>query len=102
MSDKIDREILEETKDLYNEISKLEHLVEKNKMERREKYSDRKKVEEKKPCQICEKEKKGKRYHPESTCWFREKNEKNKKTELIQSVNNSELEIDLNESNPKN
>lgn len=104
VSDKIDRGTLEETKDLYNEINKLEHLVTRNKMDRREKYSDKKflKGEEKKPCGICEKEKKGKRYHPEATCWFREKNDKNQKAETIKSVNNSELEIELNETNQKN
>lgn len=104
VSDKIDRETLEGTEDLYNEIGKLEHLVDKTRMERKERYSDRKsaKVEEKKPCQICESEKKGKRYHPESTCWFREKNEKSKRTEQIKSVNNSELELELNGKDPKN
>lgn len=104
VSDKIDRETLQETEDLYNEIGKLEHLVDKTKMEKKEKYSDKKfaKGEEKKPCQICEKEKKGKRYHPESTCWFRDKNETRKKAEQIKTVNNSELEIELNEKDPKN
>lgn len=51
-------------------------------MERKERYSDCKpaRVQEKKPCQICENEKKRKRYHPESTCWFRKKMEKKEET----------------------
>lgn len=104
VSDKIDRETLQGVEDLYNEIGKLEHLVDKTRMERKGRYPDRKfeKVEEKKPCQICENEKKGKRYHPESTCWFREKNERSKRTEQIKNVNNSELEIELNGKDPKN
>jgi len=104
VSDNIDRETLQETQDLYNEISKLEHLVRKTTSEKKEKvYSDNKyskKVQEKKPCEICEKAKKGKRYHSESSCWFREN--KDKKTELQKFINNSELEVELNQDNPKN
>lgn len=101
LSDKIDRETLQETEDLYNEIGKLEHLVGRNKYEKKNyTYSDikTKKNEEKKPCQICVNEKKGKRFHPEETCWFNEKNLKS----VVKSVNNSELEIELNKENPKN
>lgn len=63
-------------------------------------YSDTKtkKIEEKKPCQICITEKKGKRFHPEENCWFKGKNQK----AVMKSVNNSELEIELNKENPKN
>ncbi|PZC85939.1 hypothetical protein B5X24_HaOG214304 [Helicoverpa armigera] len=99
--DKIDREAVQETEDFYNEIGKLEHLVAKNKYEKKNyAHSDTKpkKVEEKKPCQICINEKKGKRYHPEENCWFNGKNQK----AVVKSVNNSELEIELNEKNPKN
>lgn len=101
LSDKIDRETLQETEDLYNEIGKLEHLVGRNKYEKKNYiYSDikTKKNEEKKPCQICVTEKKGKRFHPEETCWFNGKNQKS----VVKSVNNSELEIELNKENPKN
>ncbi|CAG4958444.1 unnamed protein product [Colias eurytheme] len=101
LSDKIDRETLQETEDLYNEIGKLEHLVGRNKYEKKyHTYSDikTKKYEEKKPCQICATEKKVKRFHPEETCWFNVKNQK----AIVKSVNNSELEIELNKENPKN
>lgn len=101
LSDKIDRETLEQTEDLYNEIGKLEHLVMKNKYEKKNyTHSDikTKKNEEKKPCQICANEKKGKRFHPEENCWFNVKNQKY----VVKSVNNSELEVELNEENQKN
>lgn len=101
VADKIDRETLQGTEDLYNEIGKLEYLVGKNKYDKKIiTYSDTKskKIEEKKPCQICFNEKKGKRYHLEENCWFKEKNQK----AVVKTVNNSELEIELNEKNPKN
>jgi hypothetical protein len=101
VADKIDRENLQETELLYNEIGKWEHLVGKNKYEKKNftPYDNKpKKYEEKKPCQICINEKKGKRYHPEENCWFKEKNPK----AAVKTVNNSELEIELNENNPKN
>ncbi|XP_050548385.1 uncharacterized protein LOC126910023 [Daktulosphaira vitifoliae] len=100
MADKIDRENLTGTEDLYNEIGKLEHFAEKNKYEKRNIFSDTKfkQIEEKKPCRICINEKKGKRYHLEENCWFKEKNKKT----FVKTVNNSELEIELNEKNPKN
>lgn len=99
--DKIDRGTLQGTEDLYKEIGKLEHLVGKNKYEKKSiVYSDTKfkQTEEKRPCRICINEKKGKRYHPEENCWFKEKNHK----AVLKTVNNSELEIELNEKNQKN
>lgn len=101
LTDKIDRETIQETEDLYNELGKLEHLV-KKKIYDKKPYttSDAKtrNFEEKKPCQICLSEKKGKRFHPAENCWFKEKNYK----AAVRSVNNSELEIELNKENPKN
>lgn len=105
VSDKIDRETLQETQDLYNEISKLEHLVKKNIHEKKGKPfwdNKQKKSEDKNPCEICEKANKGKRFHSESICWFREKEDKNKKIGSFKSVNNSELEVELNTEDPKN
>lgn len=101
LTDKIDRETIHETEDLYNELGKLEHLVGKNKYDKKH-YTHfdikNRKIEEKKACQICINEKKGKRFHPEENCWFKEKNHK----AAVRSVNNSELEIELNRDNPKN
>lgn len=45
----------------------------------------------KKPCSICEKNGKGTRYHPEKSCWFREK-----MLGAVKMVNNVEIESDLN------
>ena len=105
VSDKIDRETVKETQELYNEISKLEHLVKKNDNEKKGKVfpiNKFKKVEEKLPCQICENANKGKRFHSESVCWFKDRDDKNKKIELLKSVNNSKLEVELNQENQKN
>lgn len=101
VADKIDRETLQETEDLYNELGKLEHLVGRNKYERKISTNSDikpKKIEEKKPCQICINEKKGKRYHPEENCWFKDKTQKS----IMKTVNNSEIEIELNNKDPKN
>lgn len=99
--DKIDRETLQGTEDLYNEIGRLENLVGKNKYEKKSFiYSDPKfkQIEEKKPCQICINKKKGKRYHPEGSCWFKDDDRKS----VLNTVNNSELEVELNGKNSKN
>ncbi|XP_029679722.1 uncharacterized protein LOC115245476 [Formica exsecta] len=96
VADKVDRETLQGTEDLYNEIGKLEHLAGKNKYDKKSiiySGTKSKKIEEKKPCQICVNEKKGKRYHLEDNCWFKGKNQK----AVVKIVNNSELEIELNE-----
>lgn len=95
--DKIDRESLTETEDLYNEIGNLEHLINKNKWESKKNrdYNTKEKIE-KTPCKICKDKNKGIRYHSESTCWFRDKEDK------IKHVNNSELEVELNCKDQKN
>jgi len=54
-----------------------------------------KNVEERKPCGICGREGKGSaRYHPESVCWFKNKNQR-------RTANQLELEVELNEENLK-
>lgn len=93
VADRIDRETLTETKDLYNDIGKWEHLVQINKFERKNKTPDTKEKVEKTPCKNCKDRNKGIRFHPESACWFRD----NK----IKMVNNATLETELNYE-PKN
>lgn len=95
--DRIDRNKLTETNDLFNELRGLEHLVRRTAEKKEKGYSEKKTryAEIKKPCKICREQKKGERYHPESNCWFRNKNE-------VKTVNNSELEVELNENNQKN
>ncbi|XP_076393198.1 uncharacterized protein LOC143265370 [Megachile rotundata] len=101
ITDKIDREQIEETKDLYNEISKLEHLVRYQIKKRNSNFETRsKQIEEKRACKICENAGKGKRFHPEGNCWFKDKEEK--KDQPWKINNNSILEVELNNEDPKN
>lgn len=108
IADQIDRNNLKETEDLFNDLRGLEHLASKNTSGKKVVESEGKtkdknvKPTDYRPCKICEKEKKGNRYHPESLCWFRNKDQDRSKREVIRSVNNSELETELNEIDPKN
>ncbi|XP_060807701.1 uncharacterized protein LOC132903421 [Amyelois transitella] len=104
IADKIDRCNIKETKDLFNNIRGLEHLANKKYLNNNAGNLGNKNKEKDsnyKPCRICEKENKGSRYHPESLCWFKN-NSYNNKREHIRTVNNSELETELNEIDPKN
>lgn len=105
VSNEIDRNMLKETVDLFNIIRGLEHLTQKRIVEKKLVDSECK-IKEKnlreQPCRIYKKEKKGSRYHPESVCWFKNKGNDRYKKEPIRSVNNSELEIELNEIDSKN
>lgn len=98
IADKIDRSNLKETKDLFNNLRGLEHLVFKSVIYKRTKYENKTKEN----CKNCEKENKGIRYHPESICWFKTKTSDRPKGYSIKNVNNYELETELNEINPKN
>ncbi|XP_022826022.1 uncharacterized protein LOC111356020 [Spodoptera litura] len=106
ITDKIERDNLKDTKDLFNNIRSLEHLVNKKNIGDKKIKVFESKIRVKdssvKPCRICEQENKGNRYHPESACWFKNKNAERPKQDQIRNVNNSELEIELNEMNPKN
>lgn len=107
IADKIDRDSLKETEDLFGNIRGLEYLVNKKNLERKlgsveSKMKDKSVRSTVNPCRICEKENKGVRYHPETLCWFRIKNIDKPKREQIRSINNSELETELNEIDPKN
>lgn len=104
IADEIDRNNLKETEHLFNSIRGLEHLNKKF-VGKKEVYSEnsiKEKTFKEKPCKICEKEKKGIRYHSESVCWFKNKGGDRYKKESIKSINNSELEMSLNEVDPKN
>lgn len=107
IADEIDRNKLKNTEDLYSSIRGLEHLMNKKIMEKKEilegvRINIKENKFKEKACRICEKEKKGARYHSESVCWFRNKDNDRFKKESIRSVNNSELEMSLNEIDPKN
>lgn len=94
VSDKIDRETLNETEDLYNELGKLEHLVYKSNNEARK--TNEQKSKAKIPCAFCKEKIKKIRFHPEEDCWFKNKEEKEKK------VNNTLFEIEAEGQDPKN
>ena len=104
MADRIDREDLKTAEDLYSEIGKLEHMVNKKKFENKKsiKNFESKEKQEKKPCKICEKRGKNNRYHLESTCWFKTKEFEDGKKNFIKSVNNSEIEAELSDIDEKN
>ncbi|KAF9424733.1 hypothetical protein HW555_000034 [Spodoptera exigua] len=106
---RIDRETLKDTVDLFNEVRKFEYLVNKRSYSFYRKHSGNSKGynindrnEEKNSCKICEKLNKGIRYHPESACWYRTKEEEKPKVKNIRHVNNSVIEAQLNEAEQKN
>lgn len=106
IADKIERNKLKDTHDLFNFIRGLEHLVNNRKDSEKKMAGFESKMKEKngkyKPCRICEKENKGVRYHPESLCWFQNKNSDGPKKDQMRYVNNSALETELNEIDQKN
>ncbi|XP_070171327.1 uncharacterized protein [Polyergus mexicanus] len=90
--EKMDRDKMKNTKDLINELQKLEGITDKKKIFKKEGKPEHKgRNEEKKPCKTCENTNKGIRYHPEEKCWF--KQEKKEKPKAIGS--NSVIEVDL-------
>lgn len=102
---KINREALKDTVDLFNEVSKYEHMVNKKKLfinKRNANLGTNGRNENHVPCKICEKLNKGTRYHPEVTCWFRTKEDDKLKKNFIKHVNNSVIEAELNENDKKN
>lgn len=98
ITDRINKEEIVHAKDLFNELGKLEHLVQRKKIIKRK--EDTKPIKEK--CTICEKLNKGVRYHPEDSCWFKSRINTEKDNKQIKLVNNSELECELQCETQKN
>ncbi|XP_022827339.1 uncharacterized protein LOC111357040 [Spodoptera litura] len=98
ITDRINKEEMVHTNNLFSELGRLEHLVSRKKM--------MKKKEDIKPdmknCGICEKLKKGVRYHSEDSCWFKKSLDNEKDKKQIRLVNNSELECKLQCEDKKN
>ncbi|XP_018396891.1 PREDICTED: uncharacterized protein LOC108778173 [Cyphomyrmex costatus] len=96
---RIDRQKLRETEDLFRELRSLEHMIKKKNTENKNfnKYikDDSEKKQQKRPCKICEKKGKMNRFHPESACWFKANENDNKEKNQIKFVNNTELESEL-------
>lgn len=102
---RVDRETLKDTVDLFNEVSKYEHMVNKKKFSGKKTDVNLKaddKYKGKNPCKICEKLNKGTRYHPEDACWFKGKQDNRIKENNIKYVNNSVIEAELNDNESKN
>jgi len=101
---KIDREKLKTVENLLNEIRGLEYLIKNT--EKKTTDNQEKKPKDRptshKPCTICEKKNKSNRFHPESSCWYKNKDNEQQKKEQIKHVNNSELELELNDIDQKN
>lgn len=104
---KIDREILKDTVDLFNEVRKYEHMLNRKgfTVKRKNGFQNTyNKSENLNACRICENLNKGTRFHPESACWFKIKEDTGNKVkkESIKHVNNSVIEAELNETDQKN
>ena len=93
VSNRLDRNTLMETEDLYNELGKLEHLAYR-KTKITEKSNDQA-IKKKTPCMVCKNKLNKIRYHPEEKCWFKENQDKDKKY-------NSLLDVESDEQDPKN
>lgn len=80
IADKIDRETVQTTEELCNEIRKLEYLIKKNSTNA---YNTRDENHRKKPCQICKHKGKRNRFHAEDKCWFNNEEKKLENTSLL-------------------
>lgn len=91
--DKLDRQNLKNTEDLFNELKKYEHLIHnKNVGGKKNATNLEYKTIDKKPCRICENKGKKNRYHAENSCWYKGQ----------QNTTNSILEVEINEYEQKN
>lgn len=103
IADKIDRDKIKTTTELFNDIRGFEHLVKKPiPKEKIDNNANSKGInkDNKSPCSICKKNNKGVRYHPESTCWF--KNSQEDKQRKHEPINNNLIETEFLDIDPKN
>lgn len=91
--EKIERDEIENTQDLIKELQRLEGIIDKKKIFKKDGKPEHKiRNEEKKPCKTCEGMGKGLRYHPEEKCWFTQKKKEGPKA----IGSNSVIEINQN------
>ena len=104
IADRINREEVLETKELFKEIGRLEYLVNKkfpgNK--KWQKSDPKNSQEDIKACQICAKLNKKNRYHPEASCWFKNYENTKEKNHFSKNTNNSVIEAELDDTDQKN
>lgn len=103
---RIDRETIQDTVGLFNEVSRYEHMLNKKRYVQKNKYGNIKtnrKNEEYTPCKICEKLNKGIRFHDEEKCWFKQSdNYYENKINYNKNVNNTILDVELSDNEQKN
>lgn len=101
---KIDKGSVTSTESLYNEIGKHEHTTNKKIYyhSKRNTFDSKVKIEKVQPCKICEKLNKGARLHAEEKCWFRQTNSYENKRNHSKNVNNTVLDVELNNNDQKN
>ena len=97
VSDKIDRNTLIETEDLYNELDKLEHLTYKKTDIPKKANEQGQKV--KTPCTLCKEKLNKVGFHPVESCWYKDTQEKDKREKKIY---NALIDIETEEQDPKN
>lgn len=96
---KLNRDELKDTTDLFNEVRKCEGMMYKKNptIIKNSTYQHKNKNSEKKPCKTCESLEKGIRYHPEELCWFKKNKSDYEKVSRTKNVsNNSIIEVDMN------
>lgn len=104
ITDRIDKAKVKETRDIFNELGKLEHLVNKKVPENKKigKTGQNQKAEEKIPCSICKEKRNKNLYHSEASCWLKSNETSLNKNKQIKHVNNSVIEAELNDVETKN
>lgn len=96
---KLNRDKLKDTTDLFNEIRKYECMMYKKNITaiRSDTNINKNKINAKKSCKTCEALDKGIRYHPEEACWFKKNKIESEKTFKTRNINNNSIiEVDMN------
>jgi hypothetical protein len=102
--DKIDKGSITTTASLYNEIGKHEHTTYKKNYNKTKRitFDTKGGIDKNKSCKICEKLNKGVRFHPEEKCWFKQNGDHENKKIYSKNVNNTVLDVELNDDDQKN
>lgn len=96
---KLNRDELDSSTDLFNEIRKYEGMMYKKNLTTTKSgtFIYKNKSDEKKPCNNCKSLDKGIRYHPEESCWFKKNKIESEKAFKAKNVNNNSIiEVDMN------
>lgn len=101
---KIDKETVESTASLFNEIGRHEYVMTKQNFSKnkRNTYDNKGKLDKIKPCKTCENLNKGVRFHPEEKCWFKQIEDNTHKKSYNKAINNSVIDVEPNYNDKKN